>query len=170
MYATGTILELKEQREPERKIDPQTGEPAFVKKRNRETGELENTKTPAMQVFPYNKVKVVGKSPVVHEYSEWTGTDAEGVIIEPITEFAGNLDEPIGKIRLLYNVVHTPEEKVYQPEIRVIEANTQQAGPTPEEIFAQEAPGEPPKAGQTRARTPFEDVKPPAGSHGKSPL
>lgn len=170
MYAAGTILELKEQREPERKIDPQTGEPAFVKKRNRDTGELENTKTPAMQPFPWNKVQVLGKSPVVHDYSDWTGADAEGVILQPLTEFAGNIDEPIGKVRMLYNVVSVPEEKVYQPEVRVVQAATAQAGPTPEEVFATEAPGEAPKEGQTRARTPFADVKPPAGTHGRSPL
>lgn len=171
MFKAGTILELKEQREPERKIDPQTGEPAFVKQRNPDTGELENTKKPAMQVFPYNKVRVIGASPVVHVgQSDWQGNDAQGVIIEPMTEFAGNLDEPIGKIKQLYNVVSVPEDIVYEPKIRVVESNTAEAGPTPEEIFAIEAPGEAPAVGQNRARTPFEDVKPPSGTQGTSPL
>lgn len=170
MYRRDTILELKTPREPERKIDPQTGKPAFVKTRSK-NGELVNTKEPAFQVFPYNRVKVLGPSPVVHEYSEWQGADAAGVIIQPLTEFAGNLDEPFGKLQQLYNVVEVPEEIVYEPKIRVIESNTQEAGPTPEQVFAAKAAGEPPKDGQSRGRTkPFDDVKPSRGSQGTSPL
>lgn len=166
MFTAGTILELKKPRPAEEKRN-RDDEVVMVK--DPKTGE--STDKPVMQEFPYNRVEVVGPSPVVHVgQSEWTGADAEGVIIRPLTEFGGNLDEPVGKIKQLYNVVSVPEPQVYKPEVRVVEATTAMAGPTPEEVFAKEAPGKPPKRGQHRARTPFEDVKPSKGTHGTSPL
>lgn len=132
MYENETILELKEPREP----DEETGEE-----------------------FPYNRVRVVGRSPVNHtEKFNFTGADAVGVIIVPLTNFGSTLDEPFGRLRDLYTVVETPVREIPAQTIRVIDSSSAAAGPTPEEIFAEEAPGVPPEPGQTRGRTnPFGD-------------
>lgn len=165
MYAPGTVLELKKPRDPSPKVD-RNEEVVYVKDKDGEP-----TDKPVMLEFPYNKVEVIGRSPVVREYSEWQGADAESVIIRPVTDFAGNLDEPLGKIRLLYKVVSVPDEVIpVERTIKVVEANTAQAGPTPEEVFAQAAPGKAPEKGKKRARTPFDDVHPAAGTQGTSPL
>lgn len=149
MYTPGTILELKQQREP----DDETGEE-----------------------FPYNRVTVIGASPVDHggaRGGDWSGAEAAGVIIQPLTNFGANLDEPLGKVQALYDVVSIPETVIESPKIRVIDAHTSQAGPTPEEVFAKEAPGEAPEEGQTRGRTkpnvdsPLEDPRKPKNA---SPL
>ena len=171
MFKSGTVLELKEQREPTQATDPYTGEPRFEKKRNPRTGEeTVNESKPVMLPFPYNKVEVVGPSPVIRQNDDWTGADAQEVILRPLHDFAGNIAEPLGKVKKLYNVVSVPEDVVeVERTIRVIQANTNQAGETPEEVFAREAPGKPAKNGG-RARTPFEDVRPDPGTQGTSPL
>jgi hypothetical protein len=172
MFKSGTILELKKPRDPEQATDPYTGEPRFEKKRNPKTGEetFDESK-PVMKPFPWNKVEVVGPSPVIRQTGEWSGVDAQEVIIRPLTDFAGNLAEPMGKLKQIYNVVSVPEDVVpVERTIKVIEAHTNQAGETPEEVFAREAPGKAPAAGRKRGRTPFEDVKPDRGSQGTSPL
>jgi hypothetical protein len=128
MYATDTILTLKEQRPN----DPETDEP-----------------------FPYNQVRVVGESPINHVHGDWSGTDAAGVIVQPVTNFGATLDEPFGKLRALYDVESIPEPpEITQTSVRVIDSRSAQAGPTPEEVFEAKAPGAPPEEGQTRARTP----------------
>ena len=54
-----------------------------------------------------------------------------------------------------------PEVEVEQTaKVRIINAHSNQAGPTPEEVFRVEAPGVAPEPGQTRARTPLEDTGP----------
>lgn len=128
MYESDTILALKVQRE----ADDETGEE-----------------------FPYNRVKVIGRSPVNHgDKGKWTGTDAEGVIIVPLTNFGATLDEPFGKLRTIYDVAETPvRETEVKQTVRVIDSSTDSAGPTPEEVFAQKAPGVAPEEGQTRGRT-----------------
>lgn len=148
MYEPDTILALKEQRDP----DPET-----------------------LEKFPYNRVRVIGPSPVSHaDKGDWKGVDAQGVIVVPLTNFGSTLDEPFGKLREIYDVEEIPvrETEVVQ-KVRVINANTAAAGPTPEEIFAREAPGAPPEEGQTRARTsPLGDPGGPAeadGPLGKAP-
>lgn len=148
MYEPDTILALKEQREP----DEETGEE-----------------------FPYNRVRVVGESPIAHgDKGTWTGGDARGVIIVPLTNFGSTLDEPFGKLRELYDTESIPEHEapVAQP-VRVIQAETAAAGLTPEEVFAAEAPGKPPEEGQSRGRTsPLGEPGGPveaAGPLGKSP-
>lgn len=136
MYESGTILTLKDQRPP----DEETNE-----------------------VFAYNEVEVIGPSPVTHPgTAEWSGTASQGVIIKPIANFGGVIDEPLGKIQALYNVKSIPvKEVVMQPKIKVIDSATAAAGPTPEEVFAKEAPGVPPEEGQIRGRTsPLEDPRP----------
>jgi hypothetical protein len=136
MYEPGTILKLKDQRP----ADDETGEP-----------------------FPYNVVKVVGPSPIGHaDKGKWTGTDADGVIIVPLTNFGSTLDEPFGKLRTLYDVESVPEVEIeVSAPIRVINSATAQAGPTPEEVFAAEAPGVAPEEGQIRGRT--SPLGPPGG-------
>jgi hypothetical protein len=148
MYEPDTILELKQPHGP----DEETGEE-----------------------FPYNKVKVVGPSPINHgiNNAEWTGPDGAGVIITPLSNFGSTLDEPLGKLQALYSVVEVPDRTVdLNPKIRVINSTTDSAGPTPEDVFKQQAPGVPPEEGQTRGRTPIaesplEDPRQPANA---SPL
>lgn len=141
MYANDTILVLKDQRDP----DPETGEE-----------------------FPYNKVRVVGPSPIDSgvRASEWVGSSAAGVIITPLSNFGSTLDEPMGKLQALYDVESVPERIVEAPRIRVVDSSSAEAGPTPEEVFAKDAPGVAPEEGQTRGRTPIsplgEDPRPAA--------
>ena len=155
MYKAGTILTLKEPRDPSPKLDRESGEPVLRGPKGKEK--------PVMLEFPYNRVQVIGESPVIYDREGWTGPDAKGVIIQPLTDFAGNLDEPFGKLRKLYNVESIPEnEAPAEIKVKQINATTAEAGPTPEEVFAEKAPGKPPLDGQIRARTndPFGDVKP----------
>ena len=140
MYEPDTVLTLKDQREP----DPETGE-----------------------AFPYNKVRVVGPSPIDHgkiENSQWEGVSGQGVIIVPLTNFGATLDEPYGKLTALYDVTEVPEHEFeVAPKIRVVNSTSQSAGPTPEEQFAEKAPGVAPEEGQRRGRTqvsPLEDPRP----------
>lgn len=179
MFHPGTILTLKEQREPTQAADPYTGEPRVKQKLDPRTGERvdvlgkDKQPIPVMLPFPWNRVEVIGRSPVTSSEDEWRGEDAVRVILKPLTDFAGNIEEPMGKVKQLYDVESVPEppEVDVQPTLRTINATTAQAGPTPEEVFAQEAPGTPPKPGQTRGRTdPFADVKPEKGQQGTSPL
>lgn len=142
MYDADTILTLKEQRAP----DPETNEE-----------------------FPYNRVRVVGESPVQHTTrGDWTGADARGVIIVPLNNFGSTLDEPFGKLRDLYTVESIPERYVeIANPVRVVNATSAAAGPTPEEVFATEAPGTAPEEGQVRARTrPLGDDGGPAEADG----
>lgn len=137
MYAANTILSLKTQRDP----DPETGEE-----------------------FAYNKVKVVGPSPINHGTADgWSGMQATGVIITPLTNFGSTLDEPLGKLQALYDIEEEPKVEVEVAKIRVIDSASRDAGETPEEVFAREAPGEADAEGG-RKRTPFvsplEDPRP----------
>lgn len=142
MYEQGTILELKEQRAP----DKETKEP-----------------------FAYNRVQVVGPSPVSYEgISEWSGVAARGVIITPLSNFGGVIEEPLGKIQAMYNVVEVPvKEMEIAPKVRIIDSSSAAAGPTPEEVFAEKAPGTAPEPGSRRTRTsPLGDDPRPKASDG----
>lgn len=145
MYEPGTILTLKDPRDP----DPETEEP-----------------------FPYNEVKVVGPSPVSWAAtSEWSGASAAGVLLMPITNFGSTLDEPYGKVMALYDVKEIPVQEIEPPKVRVINSSSQSAGPTPEEVFAIKAPGKPPQEGQKRARTsPLVDPRPAASDGPLGPV
>lgn len=142
MYESGTILSLKQPREP----DPETGEE-----------------------FAYNEVEVINRSPISHAAKgDWSGSDAEGVIITPRSNFGATLDEPFGKLRTIYSVKEVPVREVSAPTIRVVDSSTSSAGPTPEEVFAEQAPGKAPEPGQTRARTsPLAD---PGPANARGPL
>lgn len=145
MYATDTILTLKEQRDPDEETD---------------------------EAFAYNVVRVIGVSPIQHtSRGDYVGDDAKGVIVTPIANFGGVLDEPFGKLRQLYDVTETPTTEI-QPAspIRVIDSSTAAAGPTPEEIFREQAPGVAPEPGQIRARTPHSPLSDPGPESAKGPL
>lgn len=106
MYAIGTILALKDPRSTTDKV------------------------------FPYDEVEVLGESPVHHGvYAEqWSGTNGQGVVLRPLTDFGTTLDEPFGKLTRLYDVQSVPDAVERQVTVKVI----QQAdlGPSPEEQFA----------------------------------
>lgn len=145
MFAADTILALKDPKDP----DPETDEP-----------------------FAYNRVRVVGPSPVVHmnvgeEHTRWEGQDAQGVIVAPVANFGGVLDEPYGKLRALYDVESEPDQtREVKQTVRIIDPMA--AGPTPEEVFAAEAPGKAPEPGEMRARSPLPEVR--ASRKSASPL
>lgn len=97
--------------------------------------------------FPYDRVRVINASPVSRGHegkTRYTGADAQGVVIEPLTGFEANLDEPFGKLIALYDVESVPERVVEEAKIRVVDSrSTEDIGPTPEQRFAVEAPGDP---------------------------
>lgn len=91
-------------------------------------------------LYPYNRVRVVGPSPVSHSgggLGSWSGIEAQGVIIEPLTSFAMNSDEPFGRLQAEYDVESIPEHTGdLVPQVTVITPGT--AGPSPEEVFKAE--------------------------------
>lgn len=122
--------------------------------------ELKEKKSTDDKLFPYDEVRVVGPSPVDHTGTgHWQGRDAQGVVLQPITDFDANIDEPLGKIQALYSVKSVPERVIEQPKVRIVDSSTAAAGKTPEEVFAEEAPGEASVAGE-RVKTPFKDESP----------
>jgi hypothetical protein len=145
MYESNTILTLKEQRDP----DPETGE-----------------------VFPYNEVKVIGASPISHGGNgEWSGQAAVGVIIVPTANFGSTLDEPLGKVQALYDVKFVPVNEIeVAPKIRVYDSATAAAGQSPEEVFAEKAPGAAPAEGQSRGRTAMSPLADPRPAANDGPL
>lgn len=133
MYPADTVLKLKKQRKPDK-----------------ETNEK----------FAYNRVRVVGPSPVSHaSKGEWTGADAAGVIVTPLENFGGVIDEPFGKLVELYEVESQPEPQVVEQTVTIKQASL---GPTPEEVFKTDAPGVPAEPGQIRGRSPLPDVVAPS--------
>lgn len=86
----------------------------------------------------YNRVNVVGQSPVDHALisSEWTAGNGQGVIIQPLEGFGATLDEPFGRLQELYEVESIPEP-VTVPAAAVVKVVTQgDLPPSPEEQFA----------------------------------
>lgn len=126
MYEAGTILVLREPRSTE------------------------------TETFAWDRVKVVGTSPVNHanSSSEWVGATGQGVIIEPLTEFGAHLDEPFGKLQMLYDVESIPEpvEVPLQPMVRHVRQD--QLGPSPEDVFRKEAPGR--ASTKAKAKSPLD--------------
>lgn len=150
MYEPNTILKLKDPKpdiEVPAKVDPDNPE----------------RKRPKHKVpFPYNRVRVVGQSPVDHgagRGGSWEGVGSTGVIIEPLSGHGSNLDEPLGKLQKLYDVESIPDNEIIIEPVRIIRPTSGSAGPTPEEVFAIEAPGKPPEEGQVRGRSPLPDVE-----------
>lgn len=133
--------------------------------------ELKEPKSTDKETFPYDRVRVVGVSPVNAGVrpSHYTGTDAQGVIITPLTSFGANLDEPFGKLAALYKIVEEPKVEIDAPKIRIVDSRSRDAGPTPEERFATEAPGEASKDGE-RVRTPISPLSDPRAGEADGPL
>lgn len=124
MYEPGTILALRE---------PQSTEDA---------------------TYPYDRVKVVGQSPVHHvtaSGSVWAGADATGFVITPLSDFAPTLDKPLGQLMELYEVEEYPNDPATGLPITP-ESNPRNA-PSPEQALARAAAeqGEP---RPQRERTP----------------
>lgn len=95
--------------------------------------------------YAYNFLEVVGESPMTYaNTAEWTGAEARGVIVQatfdPDNEdgaspFAPTLDEPVGKLNELYEIVSVPELIV--PTEQTIKRAP--VLPTPEEAFKEQA-------------------------------
>lgn len=135
---------MKTQREP----DPETGEP-----------------------FAYNTVEVINASPIsAHTKGDYMGADAVGVIVVGTSNFGATLDEPFGKLRELYEVVSIPVHEAPAVPVRVINSTSAAAGPTPEEVFREKAPGVAPEEGQTRGRTPMSPLDDPPRPEQHGPL
>lgn len=103
---------------------------------------------------------VVGPSPVsAHSDGGYTGTDAAGVIIRGTSNFGATLDYPFGHLREIYDVLEIPAvsaaQLTHEKQAAQLAAMATAfvMGPTPEEVFAEKAPGKPPEEGQTRGRT-----------------
>ncbi len=146
MYAAGTVLTLK---------DPHPNDP--------ETDE----------VFAYNEVSVIGASVISRPGTEeWSGTANQGVMLMPTANFGGVIDEPLGKIQALYSVKSVPELTVPTGPtvIPTYDSRSSAAGPTPEEVFADQAPGEAAEKGQNRARTPMSPLVDPRPKASDGPL
>lgn len=115
MYEPGTILTLKEPRSTDE------------------------------EPFPYDRVRVIGVSPINHAAgaaAEWEGASGQGIIVQPETDFAATLDEPIGKLQSLYDVEFVPDNTIVAEPVKVVTPGT--AGPSPEEVFAQLEKDNPP--------------------------
>lgn len=114
MYKPGTILTLKEPRSTEK------------------------------EPFAYDRIEVIGPSPLSHASvdSEWTGSNATGVIVKPLTDFGSTLDEPLGRLQSLYDVESVPDNRIAPPAVTV-QSETYDYK-SPEEVF-KEVPAEPVK-------------------------
>lgn len=103
---------------------------------------LKDPRSTEEEPFPYDRVRVVGQSPVDHGLtsSAWTGSNGQGVIVTPLTSFGSTIDEPYGKLQRLYEVESIPEVVVpVAATVKVLQQTD--AGPSPEDVFAQEAEG-----------------------------
>ena len=96
------------------------------------------------EAFPYDRVRVVGQSPVNHAdiTSEWVGANGQGVVLEPLTAFGANLDEPYGRVLELYDVESLPDVTVMRAEDQVKIVEPGDLGPSPEEVFSNDAAAE----------------------------
>lgn len=106
--------------------------------------------------FPYDRVRVVGQSPVDHglRSSQWAGANGQGVIIQPLAGFASTADEPYGKLQRLYDVESVPVIEV--PVAATVEIRPQEdAGPSPEDVFAAAASDEDAARAQRKAPAPL---------------
>jgi hypothetical protein len=140
MYTPGTILALKE---PKSTPESKKGADDAV-------------------VFPYDRVEVIGISPISHSgqaTGEWEGISAQGVIIRPLTDFASNLDEPLGRLQTLYSVEYEPPRQEFEVKVERYDANTRAAGLSPEEAFAEAAGTTPATKSKTRVRSPHSPLQ-----------
>ena len=115
--------------------------------------------------FPYDRVRVVGQSPINHGLTDetWVGANGQGVIIEPIHSFGSTTDEPFGKLQELYDVESIPEVEAVAP-VTVKTVPPEAQGPSPEDVFASEAA----KEGKDSRRV--KPVEPPKSPLDKPPV
>jgi hypothetical protein len=140
MYTPGTVLKLKE---PKSTDESKKGADDAV-------------------VFPYDRVMVIGVSPISHSgqaTGEWEGISAQGVLIRPLSDFASNLDEPLGRLQTLYAIESEPERQEVEVRVERYDANTRAAGPSPEEAFAEADGRSPGTKSKTRERTPHSPLQ-----------
>jgi hypothetical protein len=167
LYVEETILALKE--------------PKYIddEGKTRPLSEFTGKKGEEPRLFPYNRVKVIGQSPInyAHRDEGWEGTEAHGVIIQPMTEFSSTLDEPYGRLVRMYDVEHVPVDDVVEGAVASDRGFTQVPAsrnlpPSPEEVFrlARENPDAPPSP--TRVKTPMDPLAEldPGDPATKSPL
>lgn len=94
--------------------------------------------------YPYDRVEVVGQSPVQHATASgsiWAGADATGFIIRPLSEFAPTVDKPLGELQSLYEVESYPVDPITQEPITP--QNNPRNQPSPEQLLARAAEGQP---------------------------
>lgn len=92
--------------------------------------------------FPYDRIRVIGPSPVVYSASSgWAGVQANGIVVEPLTSFAPNINEPLGKLQQDYTIEYEPPPLEFVSRPVVMQAQ----GKTPEEVFASAAREEKPR-------------------------
>ena len=92
------------------------------------------------KIYPYDRVKVVGQSPIQHTTSSgslWAGADATGYIITPLEEFAPTLDKPFGELQSLYEIESYPLDPITQEPLTP--ENNPRHLPSPEQVLAREA-------------------------------
>lgn len=120
---------------------------------------LKEPKSTEDEPFAYDRIRVVGQSPINHAdiSSEWSSGNGQGVIIEPAGgHFGATLDEPEGRLQALYDVESIPEPVIIQPSVKVITPAL--AGATPEEAFAKAAKEAPEPEQPKRRPSPLENV------------
>jgi hypothetical protein len=89
--------------------------------------------------YPYDRVTVIGQSPIQHSRptadSPFAGQDAVGYIISPAGEgFGPTLDKPYGELAELYEIESYPTDPATGEPI--VPKNVSK-GPSPEQAFAQ---------------------------------
>jgi hypothetical protein len=107
------------------------------------------------QTYAYDRVKVVGQSPVQHATasgSAWAGADATGYIITPLDDFGPTLDKPYGELADLYEVEEYPTDPITQQPITP--ENNPRNAPSPEQQFARAAKEAGQDAAPRRAPSP----------------
>lgn len=106
MYQPGTVLELREKQS------------------------TEDTS------YPYDRIKVLGVSPVSHAQTvpgQWQGIEATGVLIQPAGDgFGPNVDRPLGYLQENYEIVEIPDINSLAAAGGVTQV---QPGPSPEDVF-----------------------------------
>lgn len=122
MYAPDTILKRKE---PYPEPDP--------------TGKTDEARA-GHELAPFNTIRVIGPSPVQMSgaLAEWQGGSSQGVLIQPHKAFGPTVDRPLGELQRDYDVEFAPvREMEINTKIRVIDAQSGEAGPSPEDVFRQ---------------------------------
>lgn len=96
------------------------------------------------ETYPYDRVLVVGQSPVHHATasgSPFAGADATGFIIRPLEEFAPTVDKPLGLINELYEIEAYPTDPTTGEPLRP--ENNPRNLPTPEQALRRAAESAP---------------------------